>query len=243
MTSLRAFKYSAVTDNTIGSLKSSYLYFPTPEQLNDPFDCQVDIYSALLAAIEKCEGNGRTKLETIAQAKSTFDQVQNDARDFGVCSLTMTATNSVAWSHYAAEHRGICLFYEIPDDFILNADNMIFGRAPVVYGNEPLTDWICENAERIDFKDPKNFVIDVMKKLLTVKASDWAYEVEYRILRMSAGPLDIPHDFLKQVCFGLRCDNASEEAVRYALAKRNSQPIFARITKANSNFELGVLEI
>jgi len=147
------------------------------------------------------------------------------------------------WSQYGDEHRGICLTYEIPDSFILDPSTSIIGRAPVRYGKEPLTKWIAKNAADIDMEDPRDFAIEVMKKLLIVKAKDWKYEKEYRVIRIEAGPLSIPVDFLTQACFGLRTPDEDRNLVLDALDQRGGDTPVVRIDKTRSNFGLHPVEL
>lgn len=232
-----------MNDLSVDSLRNSYIYFSSPEQLNDPFDCQVDIRSAIQAAIDACDGRKADVLVAIASAETLFAQIQEDMKSFGVFSLTQNPTNSVMWSQYGDKHRGICLTYDIPDDFIIDAATNILGRAPVLYGDEPITDWLIQNAETVDFDDPRDFAIELMKRVLTVKAADWNYEREYRILRTESGPLSIPNEFLAQVCFGLRISEADKMLVDSALSKAGSGAVRVRAARTASNFRLELIEI
>ena len=49
----------------------------------------------------------------------------------------------------------------------------------------------------------EEFVRDLIKKALTVKAKLWEYEKEVRILRKQEGVHVIDKKYLKQICFGL----------------------------------------
>ena len=243
MTSLVAFKYRAVDENLIDSVRESYMYFSSPDQLNDPFDCRVDIHSALNAAGDRSEGQTAEIIAAILTAKPLFDQIQADMETFGVFSLSSTVTNSVMWSQYADRHRGVCLTYDIPDDFINDPVNKIIGRAPVSYGDEPVTDWLLENAHTVDFDDPRDFAIELMKKVLTVKAADWGYEREYRLIRVESGPLAIPGEFLTQVCFGLETTDDDIGLVANALSAAKVDVSKVKSVRTESNFGLNAIEI
>lgn len=240
MTSLVAFKYRKVNEFLIDSLRNNYIYFSNPEQLNDPFDCRVDIQAALQAALKVSDGEKAEILTAIASAKPLFDQIQADMTHFGVFSLAKSPTNSVMWSHYGNEHRGICLAYSIPDDFINDPSNKLLGRAPVSYGDEPITEWLLENAETVDFEDPRDFAIKLLKKVLTVKASDWKYEFEYRLIRTESGQLEIPAEYLTQVCCGLLTNKKDVARVKDALQYSKSGASIAHITRSKLNFGLEI---
>jgi len=116
-------------------------------------------------------------------------------------------------------------------------------RAPVTYGDEPITEWLIKNAETVDFDDPRDFALELMKKVLTAKASDWSYENEYRLISKEAGPLSIPTEFLTQVCFGLKTTDKDIERVVDALSFSKSKALKVKIMRSDTNFGLKAVEI
>ena len=125
MTNLVGFKFREVNDNLIDSLQRNYIYFATPQQLNDPFDCRVDIATALDQAISKSDGEQQNLIRQIRNAKPLFEQIQMDVQKFGVFSIASKLYHPVMWSHYADEHRGVCLTYSFPEDFTIAVGNNI----------------------------------------------------------------------------------------------------------------------
>lgn len=243
MNELVGFKFRAVNDYLVDSLRNNYIYFSTPNQLNDPFDCQVDIAAALDAAIARSDGELRQTIQQIRQAQPLFDQIQRDIQEFGVFSIAGQLYHSVMCSHYADEHRGVCLTYSFPEDFTIGLENNIIGRAPIAYGDDPITDWIVQNAPTIDFSDPRDFAIGLMQKLLTVKADGWSYEEEYRLIRTESGILEHPQEYLTQVCFGPRTTEEDQARVEDALQQANSEATRLRMTRSEANFGLVAVEI
>ena len=65
--------------------------------------------------------------------------------------------NPVQWSHYADHHKGLCLEFEVPQQFLTE----------VRYVSKRIT---C----------PPEIDLAVMKKFLTTKFKHWSYEEEYR---------------------------------------------------------------
>lgn len=80
-------------DRLRDTLKNHRLYCPLPEQLNDPFDCIVNLE------------NGDTHHEADIQAR-----VNTQA---GVLSFSELNSNVLMWSHYANSHRGVCLQFNM----------------------------------------------------------------------------------------------------------------------------------
>lgn len=84
------------------------------------------------------------------------------------------------WSHYADNHRGICLEFDTA--------NPLFSEAlGVVYCSE-YPRWLPHEMERIAFE------------MLLTKAEDWKYEREFRIIggmNMEKDPLNVDGDWFR----------------------------------------------
>lgn len=201
MTNITAFKFRQANKNLLEGLLRSQLYFAQPSALNDPYDCQVDITEALKRAIALAPAEQKDALQQVLQGKPILEQINRDVKSFGVYSFSGNINNHVLWSHYADEHRGVCLTYNIPQDFIVDPVNKMFGYTPIEYGNDPLTSFFLNYKFPEGDSDIRDFVTEGMKMLLSIKAIDWKYEGEARFIRNHVGILDIPREFLSQVCF------------------------------------------
>lgn len=243
MSVITAFKFRQVNKNLLDGLLRSQLYFAKPGALNDPYDCQVDMAKALERAISLAPDEQKDALQQALRGRPIFERINNDTKAFGVYSFSRDLKNHVLWSHYADEHRGVCLTYEIPQDFVTNHINNIFGYAPVKYGNDPLTEFFLRYKFPEDASDLRDFAIEAMKTLLSIKASDWKYEIEARIIHTHSGALEIPREFLSQICFGLRTSNRDKSLIRDLVDDRYSNVIFAELQPGESNFELSPVEI
>jgi len=51
----RLLKFRCINKYLLNSIVSNSLYFPSPSELNDPFDCQFDLKKCLLKAAEEVE--------------------------------------------------------------------------------------------------------------------------------------------------------------------------------------------
>jgi hypothetical protein len=82
----------------------------------------------------------------------------------GICSFASSARSILMWSHYASNHRGVCLVFDPMRDY------RVFMHAhPVTYSDiYRVTSWL-----RI-----RESIVDV----LTTKYTQWEYEKERRIL-------------------------------------------------------------
>lgn len=146
------------------------------------------------------------------------------------------------WSHFADEHRGLCLTYIFPESFVEDPANQILGIDKVVYEANPFTDWLIQRVP--DFVSYEHFFPSMIMKVLTIKAKKWEYENEVRILRSTDGVLALDKRFLKQVCFGLRTSEPDISLVRERLANMGYEVAYCRLVRSlESDFGIDVEEI
>ena len=101
----------------------------------------------------------------------------------GVISLTETPRNLLMWSHYANQHKGICIGYKA--DFLDDKLNTHHPSLPVAYHplkvnydnvrHDPYTDVFSLSDESLLRKE-------VILKTLLTKGNDWIYEKEHRCI-------------------------------------------------------------
>ncbi len=120
-------------------------------ELNDPFE---------FLGVELSDPALRRGLQ---EGKSRLSQ------DNGLLCFTKSWHNPILWSHYADKHRGICLGFDMPDEYLRQ----------VSYVNSRLQ-W------------PAVLDESFVKQLLFTKFAHWSYEDEYR----SYISLDEPEDGL-----------------------------------------------
>ena len=89
------YKYKAINNFTIDSLKNRYHYFSKPSQLNDPFDCRI----LLDKGLEKYSYELKTEIERTADC-------------WRILSLTSDEKNKKMWGLYADSYKGICIGYK-----------------------------------------------------------------------------------------------------------------------------------
>lgn len=237
------FKFRAVNKYLIDSLVKGYLHFSHPDRLNDPFDCRVDIKRSAENAISKVTGKRKDNLAKLAGLDRYFDQIQKDTGKVGICSFSLELGNPLLWSHYANEHKGVCLAYDIPENFLVDELNEITGVAAVKYGENQLTDWFVENAPEDGNSDFKEFTLELVKKVVTIKSTCWDYEKEVRIIRQEQSTLTIPREFLKQVCFGLNTPAADISLIRELVDNSGYKVDYCRMERSESDFGIRAIEI
>src|SRR6185437_10691555 len=102
-------------------------------------------------------------------------------RDQRLYCLTPDPCSTLMWSHYANDHRGICLAFD--------TGNPLFSEALEVTYRSEYPRWVPHELEQIAFE------------MFLTKAHDWGYEKEFRIIggvNMEKGYLNLDGD-----CFHL----------------------------------------
>jgi len=239
------FKYRPINKRLIESLITGEVYFSSPEQLNDPFDCQIDIKKSLNNAINKVQGNQERVLLSIQQKlDNIFSEVERDIKTFGVWSCSLELENSLMWSHYGDEHRGICLAYKLPDEFIDHSLGEVIGLHPVEYIKDPITNWFIDNS-KIDGEPPPlcDFITSLIVKLLISKDECWKLEKEGRVISKTQGLKIIGKPALQQVCFGLRTSESDKKLIRNILDNHGYKATICKMVRSKNDFGLEVKEI
>lgn len=238
------FKYRAINKRLIESLVTGEVYFSSPEKLNDPFDCQIDIRKSLNAAIDKVQGAQKKVLFSIREKlDNIFYHVENDIRTFGVWSCSLNLENSLMWSHYGDEHRGVCLAYKLPDTFIDHTLGEVIGSHPVEYGSDPITNWFIEFSKTTEKPPLGEFITSLVVKLLISKDECWKEENEGRVISKTQGLKVIGKPALIQVCFGLRTPERDRELIRNILDNHGYKVTICEMVRTEKDFGLEVNEI
>lgn len=121
----------------------------------------------------------------------------------GVLSLSATWKSGLMWSHYADEHRGICIEYDTRDQDHPKLSAVDY-RGPRAVKASDLYRWkVRENP------DAQN---RVLKTYFYTKSSEWRYEREWREVSDENGVLEVPFR-VTAVLFGLRCNSAVIKSV------------------------------
>jgi hypothetical protein len=144
------------------------------------------------------------------QAKFMDDQskaIQRMVSERRIYCLTPDPDSTLMWSHYAENHRGICLEFGV--------DNPLFTRALQVLYREQYPLWIPHEFEAQQAR--------TIEMILT-KAEDWGYEKEFRLISVMSGSATdclraqddyflLPPGALKSVIAGCQADYDAVKAI------------------------------
>ena len=234
-------KFRKINKFLIDSLVHSQLYFALPEELNDPFDCQVDIEKALRNAISQSSGVTLETLQGLLDddgLRTELNKAQHDLKNYGIFSASHKPTlySSLMWTHYADNHRGTCLVYDIPNSFIESDTNQIFGIANVIYGLHGLTEWFKQLPENNSIHT--SAFAAMIKTHVTIKDACWGYEDEVRIIRRVSGIEPIPQSYLQHICFGLNTPDTEMTLIRRIIDKFGYDVAFSKIHRTGNDCDI-----
>ncbi len=214
----RLYRYRDTGQFTEKIFTKREVFFANPRSFNDPFDCGFHIVcrgERSQQVIASVAFNAAKKLHPEWSVRQAFDAAERVgasiaanhhdeasrqlgrslAREYnekaGVLCLAATCTEILMWSHYANNHRGICL------EFRTDAKDSIFSNArPVKYSDE------------YPHLDLRNMVEDEQLRNATAwmltKSTNWSYEREWRILdfKNGTGVRAFPPESLSAVILG-----------------------------------------
>lgn len=244
MEKITLFKFRSINKFLIDTLVKGTIYCARPIRLNDPFDCQVDIRKAVEHAISLLSGKKKQNLVKLSKPNGLFDNIQNSIKTVGVCSFSLVIEEPLLWSHYANGHKGLCLTYEIPFQSFFEPSKTIEGAIiPVDYGENPLTEWLRENAPEMAKIDVNEFSNKLVAKVLSIKGKGWRYEKEARIICSRQGAFSIPKNYLKQVCFGMNADESDISLIRQLIDNAGYSVGYYQIERTEKDFGIKTVKI
>jgi len=244
------YKYRAFDANTLALLVNREVYFADPARLNDPYDCQVSVTAAIDAAIvevnKETGKNIRGKLEKVKKLSDILAKMEADTRSVGVLSLTQDPLNALMWSHYADEHRGICIGFRLsPAITEYNEVNMIIGTSECHYcSSNPFLDFFLEFVQSEDLMTWSDFWPSILSLGMVSKAEPWRHENEVRVLRKDPGAVLFQHHDLLEIIFGMRTDERARKTIKNILSGGNwSHVKYRQVVRDQGSFGLDLVEL
>lgn len=249
------YKYGKFDKYTEKIFTSNEIYFSSPDEFNDPFDSKLHLtcdgtmkerkhylckrYKKKYPKLSKDEI--LTVVEMEFTTKGRDEIVLNEAmkksrenlrKECGICCFSEKRDNILMWAHYAKQHTGFCLEFDIDNDFF----RPITCAIKVEYD----TIWPELNIMRLD-SYPEG---EVGKKLL-IKANDWEYEQEWRIVDHKKGPgiKNFPENALSGVILGCRIAQENKEILFRWCGKRKHPPTLYEAREKQKEFGLDIVEI
>ncbi len=235
------FKFREVNKYFIDSLVKGTLYFAHQDQLNDPFDCNLDVLKSVQNAASSLKGKRAANLNSLLTPGSPLRQFQRELNKLGICSFSQHMKETLMWSHYADNHKGVCVLYDFPEGFLSDEEKFI-GASRVTYKPNPLTNWFKLISNKMPATE-QELVGGLLKKVLTSKDKSWKYEKEFRVITYRHGPIQIPKSFVKQICFGLQASDNDIELIREIAKGFESHINLCKVERGKHDFGFRYIEI
>lgn len=228
------YRYRDVSkEHSFHELEHSELYFSSPKDFNDPFDCHnlfsfdgatdrdwrnlLDIIfkvnepelSEILRSmkIDAIIKSGHTNNQTTLNGlREEWDSALNSHNnEYGIVCMSSRNNDILMWSHYSDGHKGYCLKF---NSKILS--QLYFGK---------------EVSYRNSYPKLKEFIGDeqISNLLISTKSAHWKYEKEYRYIISPVNEvrnMKFPTEALEGVIFGCNISEESKEKIK-ALLKSN----------------------
>jgi len=252
------YKYGKFDEHTEKIFTHNDIYFSSPNVFNDPFDSKPLLTSDgtmterkhyLLEQYQKKYPN-RSKeaisidvdMEIITKGRDriVLEEAQKKAiellrKKLGICCFTEIRDSILMWAHYAKQHTGFCLEFDANNDFFRPSTRAI----KVEYDRfRPEL-----NVLRLD-----SYPEGQLAKALLIKADDWEYEKEWRIVddEKGEGTQSFPEDALIGVILGCRISEENkdnEEKVLKWCRERTHPPSLYKAKEKQKKFGLDIVRI
>lgn len=184
-----AFLYKYYRDQSLNldSVMSNKMWYSAPCNFNDAFDCDVAIdeqaiFNNILPIISGGRAIRKGSPKWIQYKGSLHKQIKilqklfaSQKISMGITCLSEAPESILMWSHYANNHRGICVSYNL---LALN-QKLQFSAVPVLYTQ----DRVCLHSISLDQDKLSKETMSLFIKSITSKSTDWSYEKEWRIIR------------------------------------------------------------
>ncbi|WP_445612124.1 DUF2971 domain-containing protein [Hafnia alvei] len=189
------------------------------------------------------EGEAQNLINLIAENVDFFGDHLGDTTSYhikkyllknyaiGVLSLAKSFNCPLMWSHYADQHKGFCIGYDVSVNNSINIHSVDYNGKRFIR-TQQVYDMLFSDCRKIRNAAKK----DIEKVILLNKANSWKYEKEYRVI--SRKGLQDSQFRLSDITFGLRFKDSAKFSVMSALRSRQGEINFYEMSLCNNSFKL-----
>lgn len=160
-------------------------------------------------------------------------QLDHMMKSRGVLSLASQWNSPLMWSHYADEHKGICIEYDISRAVCKKPKKVDYKGGRGIYISQ-IVDLIFNNTVRA--KE------EIEHKYFYTKAGQWNYEEEWRYVSEDQGARSVPFH-LSGIYFGMRCEISVVSSIVKLLDGAESKVSFYHTYASQDSFDLHRREV
>ena len=169
----KSCKYDNISQEKINSIKENKFWLSTPENLNDPFELKSFYIN-------------EEKIKKYNYPIELVNKLISSSRDILIgCFTTRFLDNLPMWAHYANNHSGVCIEYEINEPKLFFPISYEGERVP---GNVVIMKCLSLIAKDINGKitdkekEDLQFYQSIIFHNNLIKDTSWKYEDEYRLI-------------------------------------------------------------
>lgn len=223
------YKYQDATVQSINNLRRGVIYFNSPDNFNDPYDCafnpdivdiecenitdeDLDKFRRNLPDYLTKEEKDHIKDIDNAQLKAELcvpkarDDMKKKIKEYtesnGISCFSEAKDNLLMWLHYGGEYKGFCLEFATNNGIINN------GKLHKVKYHE------LPSAVKFLSKMIRGEGVGALLDLVLTKSSDWEYEKEWRMLSKKVNMIEkYPNNALCSIFFGPLIDSVTRYTI------------------------------
>lgn len=220
------------------------VYFGSARRFNDPFEClpafilegtaaqKTQYFKSFVSNVKDVPQEQVDELSAhLASQPDTLnmqalqDTFKSQMDAFPMLCLSAVADNVLMWSHYAAEHSGVCLEFD--------------GKCPIFEEAAPVT--YSSERVRINLID-KDYTA---RAVVLTKSLDWHYEQEWRLLEVGTSPgvRVWPPSALTAVILGARISEADRARVMAWVARRSPKIAVRQASMSTKRFKVDIRDV
>ncbi|NQZ56321.1 MAG: DUF2971 domain-containing protein [Lentisphaeraceae bacterium] len=254
----KLYKYAGLGQQTLANLKNQALFFQHVQNFNDPFEEMREYkyedpnklnneekkdLQLLFCRMAKDRDNPEfqeymeslewddfyKKAKQVLTDPQRFTEIVKTAHDDNtVTCFSATNKSILMWSHYGADHKGICLEFDPCSNFFDYVSKVEYPPG--------------DDRRLISLHDVHCRTGDLFEELMTTKSKVWEYEKEWRMFHREKGVLQYPKEALTGVYFGARVDETLKDIVCLTLQKQNPDVKFHQGKLSSTKYEVGFTE-
>ncbi len=212
------------------------MWFSKPDSFNDPFDCYEQLIQSFSTVSELRSYLKRKniydrkkhtddKLFEVLTTSPNWASEEVRKRTYGICSFSKTLNHILLWSHYADNHKEICLAFD-PRLFDKNYQENLYH---IIYEESKF--------RRYRYSDRRN---DAILLSMIRKSDVWKYEDESRIVLTNCqGNNSFRKEALVEIIFGYNCNKSQENKIREVISENGYSDIkFHKAHRYKNEFAL-----
>lgn len=241
----KLYKYEAFTEQSLQNLKGQVIYFGSPKNFNDPYDCallptikppsdsEVESIRATYLNHPISEKQASEFLKPSTEAlrcmlmRASAKAIQTAQENFvhrGISCFSEVNNELLMWSHYGGKYKGFCLEFD--------TSHQPFDKVKkVTYSTEMPS---IDTAAHL-LNDDVESVMD----LFSTKSISWSYEREWRVMHEEAEtPFHYPSECLTGIYFGPEISSEALEIICLVLQGQNPHVKFWKGHRSPTEFKV-----